>query len=193
MKLKAIDLTLCAMFAALMAIGANVTSFLVVGGVPITLTTFFCILAGLILGSRLGALSMLVYALVGFVGAPVFAGFTGGPSIFIKPTFGFILSYILVAYVVGKMVERNNSKTTIFVAAFVGFIINYVFGTNWMYAAYVLWAAAPEGFTYKMAWAWMVVPLPKDILLAAFAAVLAPRLTRTLSYTSSTMNKKTAA
>lgn len=193
MKLKAIDLTLCAMFAALMAIGANVTSFLVVGGVNITLTTFFCVLAGLILGSRLGALSMLVYALVGFVGAPVFAFFTGGPSIFIKPTFGFILSYILVAYVVGKMVERNNSKTSIFVAAFVGMIINYVFGTNWMYAAYMLWAAAPEGFTYKMAWAWMMVPLPKDIILTIFAAVLAPRLTRTLSYTSNSFKKDSIA
>ncbi|TXK91768.1 BioY family transporter, partial [Parageobacillus sp. SY1] len=60
-KWRAIDLTLVGMFAALMAIGANITSwapFLVIGGVPITLQTFFCVLAGAILGRRLGAVAM---------------------------------------------------------------------------------------------------------------------------------------
>ncbi|GAE94900.1 substrate-specific component BioY of biotin ECF transporter [Gracilibacillus boraciitolerans JCM 21714] len=52
MRLRALDITLAALFAALMAIGANITSFIVVGGVPITLTTFFSILSGLLLGSR---------------------------------------------------------------------------------------------------------------------------------------------
>ena len=64
------------MFAALMMIGANITAFLpflVVGGVPITLQTFFAILAGLILGSRRGALAMTVYMFIGLAGAPVFA------------------------------------------------------------------------------------------------------------------------
>lgn len=102
MKLKTIDITLAGMFAALMAIGANITSFIVIGGVPITLTTFFCIMAGLLLGSRLGAISMIIYALVGLAGAPVFAKFSGGLAVIISPTFGFILSYIIVAFVVGK-------------------------------------------------------------------------------------------
>ena len=73
--LRTIDLTLAGMFVALMAVGANITSFvpfLVIGGVPITLQTFFAILAGAILGSRLGAITMAVYAFVGLAGAPVF-------------------------------------------------------------------------------------------------------------------------
>jgi biotin transport system substrate-specific component len=66
-------------------------------------------------------------------------------------------------------------------AALVGMAINYLFGTNWMYAAYKIWAAAPDGFTYKLAWLWMVVPLPKDIILAILAGVVGHRLKRTLS------------
>ncbi|MDE1455385.1 biotin transporter BioY, partial [Bacillus paralicheniformis] len=72
-KLRAADMALVGMFAALMGIGANITSFapfLQIGGIPLTMQPFFCLLAGLLLGRKLGALSMIVYALVGFVGAP---------------------------------------------------------------------------------------------------------------------------
>ncbi len=182
-KLRALDLTMVGMFVALMAIGANITSFvpfMVVGGVPITLQTFFAILAGVILGSRLGAISMTVYTLVGLVGVPVFAQFGAGFSMIIKPTFGFIVSYILVAYVCGKIVEKKQNLAAFITAALVGMIINYILGTNLMYYAYILWAAAPPGFTYKMAWMWMVVPLPKDIILAVLAGVLAHRLEKTV-------------
>ncbi|MEH7416190.1 biotin transporter BioY [Neobacillus drentensis] len=182
-NLRALDLTLAAMFVALMAIGANISTiapFLHVGGVPITLQTFFAILAGAILGSRLGSIAMIVYMLVGLVGVPVFADFTGGLSIIIRPTFGFILSYILAAFLIGKMVERNKSLPVFITASLIGMAVNYLFGTNWMYFAYKLWAAAPEGFTYKMAWLWMVAPLPKDIILSVLAAIMAHRLEKTV-------------
>ncbi|MBF0708840.1 biotin transporter BioY [Alkalihalobacillus hwajinpoensis] len=177
-KMKTIDLVYAGMFAALMAVGANIAQFLVVGGVPITLQTFFAILAGLLLGSRLGAISLTVYAFVGLAGAPVFAQFTGGPAVLFKPTFGFILSYILVAYVAGKIVESKSKPTmrTFMIASFTGFILNYVLGTNYMYFAYKFWAEAPEGFTYGMAWMWMVAPLPKDVILSIVAALISPRI-----------------
>ena len=153
-KLRALDLTLAAMFVALMAIGANISTiapFLHVGGVPITLQTFFAILAGAILGSRLGSIAMIVYMLVGIVGVPVFADFTGGLAIIIRPTFGFVISYILAAFIIGKMVERNKSLPAFIIASLIGMAVNYLIGTNWMYFAYKLWSAAPEGFSYKMA------------------------------------------
>jgi biotin transport system substrate-specific component len=183
MKLKALDLTLASMFVGLMTIGANITSFvpfMVVGGVPITLQTFFAILAGIILGSRLGAISMTVYALVGLAGVPVFAQFSAGFSTVVSPTFGFIVSFILTAYVAGKMVEKSRSLSAFIIASLAGLVINYALGTNWMYFAYKLWAAAPEGFTYKLAWLWMVAPLPKDIILAVFAGVMGHRLEKTV-------------
>lgn len=193
-RFRAVDLTFMALFAALMGVGANIAQFLVVGGVPITLQTFFAIMAGAILGSRLGTLSMILYILIGLVGAPVFAQFTAGPVILIKPTFGFILSYILVTYVVGKIIEsvKNPSFSRFLIACIIGLVLNYLIGTNYMYFAYKLWAAAPEGFTYKLAWIWMLPPLPKDIILTILTAVMAPRIYRAL-HRSGSLSKQSAA
>ncbi len=181
--MSALSIVHSGMFAALMMIGANITAFapfLTVGGVPITLQTFFAILAGLILGSRLGAISMTVYMFIGLAGAPVFAKFSGGFSSIISPTFGFIVSFIFVAYVVGKIVEKNGKLSTYIIAALVGLVINYGFGTNWMYYAYKLWAAAPDAFTYKLAWIWMIPPFPKDIVLSVLAGIFGHRMYKVL-------------
>ncbi len=178
-----LDLTMGSLFVAMMAIGANITSivpFMVIGGVPITLQTFFAILAGLILGSRLGAMSMFTYMVLGLAGAPIFAQFKGGFSTLLSPTFGFIVSFIFIAYLAGKMAERKRSLPMYILASLMAMAVNYIFGTNWMYAAYVLWFDAPEGFTYKMAWYWMVFPLPKDVVLSVFAGVMAYRLEKSI-------------
>lgn len=167
------------LFIALTAIGANITAimpFLVVGGVPITLQTFFAVLAGLVLGSRLGAFTMFGYMLIGLAGAPVFAQFSGGAAHLLSPTFGFIISFIIVAYICGKLVEYKQTKSMYIVASLFGMLFIYVFGTNWLYMAYKLWFQAPEGFHYGIAWLWMSVPLPKDIALALVAGVFAYRL-----------------
>lgn len=182
-KLRTIDITYIGLFSTLMMVGANITSFapfMVVGGVPITLQTFFAILAGLILGSRKGALACTIYMCVGLAGAPVFARFGGGIGQILSPTFGFIITFILAAFVAGLIVERSGTKKSFIVAALVATAINYLIGTNWMFFAYKLWASAPENFSYKLAWLWMIPPLPKDIILAIFAGIFAHRLQKTL-------------
>jgi len=174
-------LTIGAMFVALTAIGANITSivpFLVIGGVPITLQTFFAILAGLVLGSRLGAFSMFVYMMLGLAGVPVFAQFGGGFASILSPTFGFVVSFIIIAYIAGKIRELSGSLASYIVAALVALVINYVFGTNWMYAAYQFWFEAPPGLSYKLVWLWMVPPFPKDLILSVMAGVFAYRLAK---------------
>lgn len=181
--MSALSLVYSAMFASLMMIGANITAFapfLAVGGVPITLQTFFAVLAGLILGSRLGAISMTVYMFIGLAGAPVFAKFSGGAGSLLSPTFGFIISFILVAYVAGIIVEKNSSLKSFIVAALFATALNYLIGTNWMYFAYKTWAAAPDVFTYKIAWIWMLPPLPKDIVLAVLAGMFGHRMAKVL-------------
>ncbi|MBM7692957.1 biotin transport system substrate-specific component [Peribacillus deserti] len=183
MKLRPIDLTLAGMFITLMAIGANITSiapFMMVGSVPITLQTFFAILAGVILGSRLGAISMVGYTLAGLVGIPVFAKFGAGFSTIFSSNFGFIISFIFTAYIAGKIVERFKSAGAYITASLIGMAVNYLFGTNWMYMAFKLWAAAPPAFSYKVAWLWMMAPLPKDIILAVCAGLMGHRLERTV-------------
>jgi len=189
-KFRTIDLTLAGMFVALMAIGANITSwapFLVIGGVPITLQTFFCVLAGALLGRRLGAIAMIVYMLVGLFGVPVFAEFTGGFSMIFRQTFGFVVSFIFAAYVTGLIIEKGNGSPSVarfVVAALAGMVINYFIGTTWMYFALKLWLEAPEGFSYTMAWGWMLAFLPKDIILSIIAGAIAPRIYHSLKKSS---------
>src|SRR5690625_2119757 len=91
-KCTPLNVTLGSLFVALTAIGANITNiapFLVVGDVPITVQTFFAILAGLVLGSRLGAFSMFVYMMLGLAGVPIFAQLKGGIATLFSPNFGF--------------------------------------------------------------------------------------------------------
>lgn len=180
---KTVDLVYCSLFATLMMIGANITSFapfLTVGGVPITLQTFFAVLAGLVLGKEKGAIACTIYMLIGLAGAPVFAKFSGGFSSILSPTFGFIATFILIAYIAGFIVEKFQTRTAYIAAALLAMALNYILGTNWMYFAYKLWASAPDGFTYTMAWLWMLPPMPKDFALAIFAGIFAYRLQKVL-------------
>ncbi|AWE08205.1 BioY family transporter [Lysinibacillus sp. 2017] len=182
-KFKTVDLIHSAIFATLIMIGANITAFapfLMVGGVPITFQTFFAILSGLVLGGKKGAIACTVYLCIGLAGAPVFSKFTGGFSSLLSPNFGFIMSFILSAYVAGKIVEKYKTKKSYVVAALIATAINYFLGTTWLYVAFKLWVSAPTGFTYQLAWLWMIPPMPKDIILAIFAGVFAYRIQRTL-------------
>ncbi|MFC0187722.1 biotin transporter BioY [Fictibacillus aquaticus] len=185
MKLRTLDLTLASLFVALMAIGANITNWipaLMFGKVPLTLQTFFCILAGILLGSRLGAISMTVYALIGLAGAPVFAKFSGGFDVLVGPTFGFIVSFILAAYAAGKIVELAGkpSLAVFFAAAFAGLIVNYVIGTSYLYVALSTWMGV-KGVTYLGTWQGMLPFIPKDAFLTVLTALIAPRIFKAVS------------
>ncbi|WP_156290663.1 biotin transporter BioY [Oceanobacillus salinisoli] len=179
-RYRAIDLTRISIFVALTAVGANITAFapfLQIGGVPITLQTFFAILAGAILGSRLGAIAMIVYLLLGLAGLPIFAGFKGGLGSVMSPTFGFILSFILVAYATGKWIEWRKSKrlVTFITASFIGLIFNYVLGTGHMYLALNFLLDA-GGISYAQTWIIMAAYLPVDALTILAAGLVAPKI-----------------
>lgn len=179
--LRILDLTLIGMFVALMSIGANITAwapFLQIGGVPITLQTFFCFLAGALLGSRRGAIAMIVYLFLGLAGVPVFAGFKGGLSTVLSPTFGFIISFIFTAYVTGKIIESKNKPTliTFLIASIIGLVFNYMIGTNYMYIALSFFMDASDSVTYTGTWVVMLAYLPVDLLTIVAAALFAPRI-----------------
>jgi len=78
------------------------------------------------------------------------------------------------------IVEKNGKLNGYIAAALAAMVVNYVLGTNWMYFAYEFWAAAPDAFTYKVAWMWMIPPLPKDILLAVLAGIFGHRMYKIL-------------
>ncbi|WP_099361741.1 biotin transporter BioY [Fredinandcohnia onubensis] len=187
-RIRAIEITYVGMFAALMAIGANITSmvpFLQVAGVPLTMQTFFAVLAGLLLGSRLGAISMTVYMLIGIAGAPVFSGFEAGLAPLIGGTGGFILSFIATAYFSGKIVEHAKGSPTLktfMIAAFVGLFMNYFIGTNYMYFAFNFWLEVK--MSYGAAWSVMAWFIVKDLAFTIFAALISPRIYRAVTRNS---------
>ena len=99
-NIKTRDLIYCALFAALTAIGAFLHFQLFQA--TITLQFFFTAMAGLLLGAKLGALSQLLYVVLGLVGVPIFAA-GGGFGYIFNPTFGFLLGLIPTAWVIGKI------------------------------------------------------------------------------------------
>ena len=92
MKRKTLDIVYCGIFATITAILAQI-SIPLPGGVPLTLQTFAVSLAGILLGSKKGFISILVYVLMGAIGLPVFSGFSAGIGAIVGPTGGFILSF----------------------------------------------------------------------------------------------------
>lgn len=176
-KTRTADFVLVGMFAALMAIGANITSivpFLQVGGIPLTMQPFFCVLAGLLLGRRLGALAMIVYALVGIAGAPVFAQFSAGLGVILGKSGGFVLSYIPAAWLAGFILEKrqNPGFGRFLFAAIAGTTVMYVIGTTYTYIALNVWLNAP--ISYQTTWLFMIWFMVKDYALTILLAMLAP-------------------
>jgi biotin transport system substrate-specific component len=122
-----------ALFAALTAAVAPFKIPLGFTPVPITLQTLVVLLSGAMLGPIYGALAMILYVAVGIIGLPVFAGGSSGLGAILGPTGGYLISYFLAAYVVGKTLKiRKNPKFMDYVVAMVaGTVIIYVLGAGW--------------------------------------------------------------
>jgi biotin transport system substrate-specific component len=99
------------LFAALTAAGAYIQIPIPFSPVPVTLQVFFVLLAGCILKSKWGSLSMIVYSLLGIAGLPVFAGGSSGIGVLLGPTGGYIIGFILAAYIIGKLSEKTEKST----------------------------------------------------------------------------------
>lgn len=79
--------------------------------VPITGQTLGVMVIGAAYGANLGALTLASYAIVGLIGVPVFADFSGGIHTVASPTFGYIIGFIAAAYVVGLLSERQWDRS----------------------------------------------------------------------------------
>ncbi len=124
-SMKTKELTYIALFVAFISVSAQLA--IPIGPVPFTLQTTLILMAGLILGPKKGAISVLIYILVGAVGVPVFSGFRGGISILFLSTGGFIMSFPLMAYIAGKF--SNHPKTFVkYSGCTVGVLVNFACG-----------------------------------------------------------------
>jgi len=128
--------------AAFVGIAAQVIIPLPFTPVPLTLSTFAVLLASAALGTVRAVMAMTLYAAAGVAGVPWFAG---GNSGFALPTFGYILGFILAAFVVGRLAESGATRTIMRTAGLmvVGNVVIYALGVTWLkYAVDVTWAQA---------------------------------------------------
>lgn len=188
---KTLQMALIAVMAAMICVVAPFSIPLPFTLVPISFTNLMIYIAVFALGWKRGTLSYVLYLLIGFVGVPVFSGFTGGPAKFVGPTGGYLIGFVLTAIVAGMMIDfasdkelSNKSKTKIFrivcyaAGMLIGALIFYVFGTVW----YML----QQGMEFKAAYinsvlAACVVPfLPGDAMKIVIAVIVGIPLRTTL-------------
>jgi len=100
------------------------------GGVPMTLGTFSIAFAAAILGAKRGATAAIVYVLLGTIGVPVFANFNGGFHAVLGPTGGFILSYPIMAFIIGFGADKKRAtRLWLAFALVIGSLVNLSMGT----------------------------------------------------------------
>ena len=152
-------------FVILTSIGAFVRIPLPFTPVPLSLQTFFVLLSGAVLGANLGALSQIIYLLLGVGGIPIFANAGSGSVYIFGPTGGYILGFVLASFFIGKIIKMRSK-------------INYGSLFIWMCLADliillsgVLWLKALWGLNLtKAMWVGLLPFLPVDLIKIAVAS-----------------------
>ena len=159
--------SLVALFSVLNGLAAQFRIDLPFTPIPITGHTFAVLVTGVLLGSRLGLVTMVAYVGEGVVGLPVFSGFKSGPLHLLGPTGGYILGFVIGAYVVGLLAERgwDRRPMTTALAMAIGNVVIYACGLVWF----------SRFFGLDRAVALSVLPfIPGDIVKLVLATVLLP-------------------
>ncbi len=158
---KTYDMVYIAVFAVLMAICSWIS---IPMSVPFTLQTFGVFLAVGVLGGKRGTLAIVVYVLLGAIGIPVFAGFTGGIGIILSNTGGYIIGFIFSALAMWAMETLLGKKTWVLAVSMIaGLIICYGKNMGAVGVATVL--------------GWCVIPfIIPDIVKIVLALALSKRL-----------------
>jgi len=170
MKIR--EMTHVAIFAAIMgALGLLPPIFLSFTPVPITLQTIGVLLAGGILGARLGAMSQVVFLLLVAAGLPLLSGGRGGLSVFVGPSAGYLLSYPITAFCLGAIQSRFKEvrvATILPINLTVGIFLIYLFGIP--VQAFVM------NIDLLLAVKMSLVYLPGDLIKATLATLLVVKL-----------------
>lgn len=165
------DLCQIGIFTALIVVCSQL-SIPMPAGVPMTLQTLIIPIAGIVLGAKRGTIAACLYVLLGAVGLPVFAGFTGGLGILFGMTGGFILSFPLMALFAG-LGSRRNKKLPTMAGLVTGAVVNYLAG--------MLLFAVITGSDMKYAFTACVLPfIPTSVIKIILAALLGLQLKKAL-------------
>jgi biotin transport system substrate-specific component len=176
MNIKTRDLVLTALFAALTAVGAFLQ--IPVGPVSITLQFFFTALAGVLLGSKYGALSQVVYVALGLVGLPVFTH-GGGLGYLVQPSCGFLFGLIPAAWLIGKLTEKKDGVLRLVFACVAGLGVLYLIGLPYLYIVVNVYLGK-EVSVLTVISKYMLLFLPGDAVKIAVTVIITKPLRRAL-------------
>ena len=161
-------LVLCALFAALIAVGTHIK--IPAPLLPLTLQTLFVILAGLVLGSKYGAISVCVYVIAGLIGLPVFTGS------FLSPTFGYILGFIAAAWLAGFIAERFRPCLITWISAGIAAtLLIYAVGIPYYYFMLKYYIGNELGAKTLLV-SFLLMPMPGALIKCIIAGLIVQRL-----------------
>ena len=126
-----------------------------IGPVPISLTNLVIYFSLYVLGMKKGTISYLIYLLIGFIGVPVFSGFTSGPEKLFGPTGGYLIGFLPMALIAGFLIDRFISSKII---CFLGMA----------YQAHLDWKAA--------LFAGVIPFIPGDLIKILLAMLIGPQI-----------------
>lgn len=173
-KIKTNEMVLCGVFTALIAIGAFIK--IPIPNMPFTLQFLFTMLAGLILGARLGSMSVLIYLVLGLIGLPIFTE-GGGIYYIFKPTFGYLIGFWFATYCTGKIAnaEENPSYKRLLTANLVGLAIVYICGMLYYYFISNFYLSGDGISVANLILYCFILSVPGDIFLCIVASMVSKK------------------
>ena len=171
--MKARNMALCGLFAAVLALCAWLS--IPMGDMAITLQTFGIFLTLGLLGGKWGSITVLVYLLLGAVGAPVFSGFRGGIGTLLGTTGGYIFGFMSTSLAYWAITARKDSPATRLIAMILGMLLCYGCGSWWYLSRYLTGSELTLGLVLVKCVAPYLIP---DAIKLTFAWVLTGKLKR---------------
>lgn len=174
-KVSTLELVYMAMFAALMAVCSWISIPAPAPLVPFTMQTFGVFITLLMLGGKRGGMSILTFILMGAVGLPVFAEFSGGIGVLFGTTGGYIIGFLLAApiYFAGEKLLGDKQWVKA-VSLLLGLVVCYAFGTAWFMVVYTQ-KTEPIGLATALGWCvlpYIIPDIAKLTLAWGIAALL---------------------
>lgn len=174
LELDASDVARVAVFAAVIVVLGLPGGFAVFGAVPITAQTLGVMLAGAVLGPWMGALSVTVVLTLTAVGLPLMAGGRGGVAVFLSPSAGYALGFIVGAVMIGLIVHARGRRPVVW-RTFLGMLTG---GIVAIYAVGIPVQSAVTGLPLVETAVTSLVFLPGDLIKAVVATIVVMTLLR---------------
>ena len=171
-KITTYQMAVTAVMAAVLCVLGPLT--VPIGAIPISLANFVICLTAWLLGPKFGTLSVVIYLAIGLIGVPVFSGYGAGLAKVAGPTGGYLVGYLLLAFIGGLFIEKSNGQP---VVSAVGLVLGdaacYVLGTAW----FVFQMQCDLGYALAVCvYPFIVLDLAKIVVSCIVGALLRKRL-----------------